>query len=171
MRESTSLAWTFLHANLQEQLIRIAGLGKVLQKMDPHLYPSGFKGVSACWGPATVSVAEKLVLPAWMVTQKQQHTKSQRGKKTQNNMAHGNCWYQKCPGFSSCQCLLEVCQNRTFFPKRGSVLLFQKLQCTELDIFRATSSACPLPTSSSYVLKSFPGKVSNLPGIILRGLS
>lgn len=43
---------------LQEQLIRIAGLGKALQKMDPHLYPSGFKRLSGCWGPATVSVAE-----------------------------------------------------------------------------------------------------------------
>lgn len=83
------------------------------------------------------------------------NTLNPSSRKKAQTMSRDNCWYQKCPGLCSCQCLLlKVCQSRTFLTRRGSVLFPQQLQCTEPDIFRATLSVCPLPTSSSSVMYS-----------------
>lgn len=104
-----------------------------------------------------------------MITQNQQHTKSPRRKKAQTITAGTKSALGSAAASASCK---KLGKAELSSPK-GEVSFFsQQLQCTELEVFRATSSVCPLPASSSYVMYSrLPGRVSNLPGIIWRGLS
>lgn len=100
-----------------------------------------------------------------MITQNQQHTKSPRRKKAQTITAGTKSALGSAAASASCKKLVKA----ELSSPKGEVSFFFPAAAV---VFRATSSVCPLPASSSYVMYSrLPGKVSNLPGIIWRGLS